>query len=416
MLKFQRCTKNPIISPNPKNDWEAKATFNPSVAKSKSYIYLLYRALSNKKKNNGIEMPVSSIGYKMSTDGINFSDCGQLIKPEKEWEKFGCEDPRITKLEDKYYIFYTALSKYPFQAKGIKIGLATTKSFDHLEKHLVTRFNSKAMAVFPERINGKIAALLTVDTDKPPAKICLAFFDDEAEIWSKDYWENWYKNLESHIIPLLESGQDHIELGAPPVKTKKGWLLFYSYIENYFSSSKVFTVKAVLMDKDLQKIIGKSDQALLLPEADYELKGRVPEIVFPSGGIKENGNIYLYYGAADNFGCMAHIKKDSLLNDLTKEKETVFLQPKTKNECFQRFSQNPIIKPRPEFKWEAKATFNPAAIYKNGKTHIIYRAMSQNNTSVLGYALTKDGVNIDQRSSCQFINLEKTLKKNQPGG
>jgi len=64
------------------------------------------------------------------------------------------------------------------EAESIKVGLAISKNLKTVEeKHLVTPFNAKAMALFPEKITGKIWAILTVHTDKPPAKICLASFD-----------------------------------------------------------------------------------------------------------------------------------------------------------------------------------------------------------------------------------------------
>ena len=62
-----------------------------------------------------------------------------------------------------------------------------------------------------------------------------------------------------------------------------------------------------------------------------------------------------------------------------------------------RFEGNPIISPLLEHPWESKATFNPAAIYEGGKVHIVYRAMSEDSTSVLGYASSKDGFFIDER-------------------
>ena len=97
-----------------------------------------------------------------------------MIAPEEDWERFGCEDPRVTKIDDKYYIFYTALSVYPFAAEGIKVAVAVTKDFKKIEeRHLVTPFNAKAMVLFPEKINGKYVALLTAHTDTPPVKICL---------------------------------------------------------------------------------------------------------------------------------------------------------------------------------------------------------------------------------------------------
>src|SRR5207245_2389050 len=133
---------------------------------------------------------------------------------------YGVEDPRITFLNGKYYIFYTALSMYPFTAYGIKIALAKTQDFKTFEKHPVTPFNAKAMALFPDLINGKLAALLTINTDIPPAKIAVAYFDREEDLWSPYYWEEWYENVNSHIIHLLRDIRDQVELGAPPIKTK----------------------------------------------------------------------------------------------------------------------------------------------------------------------------------------------------
>ena len=68
-------------------------------------------------------------------------------------------------------IYYTALSNYPFNADGIKIAVATTKDFKKIDtKRLITPFNAKAMTLFPEKINGKYVALLSVDTDSLPTK------------------------------------------------------------------------------------------------------------------------------------------------------------------------------------------------------------------------------------------------------
>ena len=56
-----------------------------------------------------------------------------------DWEKFGCEDPRITKIDNEYFVFYTALSDYPFIPSGIKIGLACFSDFSKApEKKLIT--------------------------------------------------------------------------------------------------------------------------------------------------------------------------------------------------------------------------------------------------------------------------------------
>lgn len=398
MVQFTRAKENPIITPVKSEGWQAVAAFNPSVVKVDDHFHLLYRALSTAENINGFHLPVSSIGYAKGIDGIFFNERRQIIEPEFDWERYGCEDPRVTYCNGKYYIFYTALSVYPFTAEGIRIAVSVTKDFKTFEKHEVTRFNSKAMALFPEKINGKYAAVLTVHTDLPPAKIALALFDREEDIWNENYWIEWYANLNQHVIPLLRDPQDHLEVGAQPIKTEKGWLLVYSYIENYFSENKRFLIEAALLDtQDPKKVMGRTREPLIFPEKEYELHGDVPNITFPSGALVENEKLYLYYGGADTTCCLAIGDINTLLEQLCAEEPVVFVESKWIGQSFHRFNGNPIIAPRPEFDWEAKATFNPAVIYENNKFHIVYRAMSLDNTSVFGYASSIDGVHIDER-------------------
>jgi beta-1,2-mannobiose phosphorylase / 1,2-beta-oligomannan phosphorylase len=412
MAFAKRFQENPLLSPEPKNDWEAEAVYNGCPIIDKKKFHLLYRALSSPYKIEDKELRVSSIGYAQSSDGINFSNRRQFIKPEKEWERFGCEDPRVTKLGGKYYIFYTALSGYPFNASNIKIGLAITKDFRKIEaKHPVTFFNSKAMALFPEKIGGKFAAILSVHTDSPPARNCLAFFDKESDIWSQQYWQKWYYSLyDDYTIPLNRGTKHLAEIGAPPIKTKDGWLLVYADIRNYHSPAPtVFGIEAVLLDlKNPSKIIGRTDDPLLVPAENYELEGKVPNIIFPSGALKMDGYLYIYYGAADTRVCAVKVPFEQLLEEIRNVgKRAVWLK---------RYPKNPILEPVAKNTWEAKAVFNPAAIYLEEKTHIIYRAMSYENTSVLGYASTKDGFSIDHRLDYPIYTPRESFEEKTKAG
>src|SRR3989344_7480525 len=69
---------------------------------------------------------------------------------------------------------------------------------------------------------------------------------------------------------------------------------------------------------------------------------------------------------------------------------------KKKGALLKRAVHNPIIAPR-LYPWESKATFNPAAFEASGKVHLVYRAIGDNDTSVLGYAASSDGYHIDER-------------------
>jgi beta-1,2-mannobiose phosphorylase / 1,2-beta-oligomannan phosphorylase len=145
MINLKRATENPLISPNKDNEWESVGAFNGCVVFVDGVYHMVYRALSDTKNLHGVDLQVSSIGYARSTDGIRFGERQKLISPTEDWEKFGCEDPRITYINGRYYIFYTALSLFPFRAEGIRNAVAITADFKTFEKHPVTIFNSKAM-------------------------------------------------------------------------------------------------------------------------------------------------------------------------------------------------------------------------------------------------------------------------------
>ncbi len=408
----ERFDKNPILAPDAKQSWEAEAVFNGCPAKKNGKIFLLYRAVSAPHYHTLAEtrLPVSDIGIAESKDGLNFSKRSKFIVPERNWERFGCEDPRITKLGNKYYTFYTALSAYPFRADGIRIGLAVSKDLKTIsEKHLVTPFNAKAMALFPEKINGKWWTILTVNTDKPPASICLASFDREEDLWSEALWQKWYGNFEKNSLPLRRTDRDQIEVGSPPLKTKDGWLLFYSYIQNYFSPHPLFRVEAVLLDlKNPTKIVARTDNPLLTPETYYEKTGRVQNIVFPSGAIAEKKRILLYYGSADTTCSVAFVSLPALMKSFDRAKES--------SQSLWMNEQN-IISPNSKNSWEAKATFNPGVVHLKNKIHLLYRAMGPDNTSVLGYARSNDGLRIDYRSkNPAYVPREPFESKLQPGG
>ncbi|MEK7584613.1 MAG: hypothetical protein AAB490_05185 [Patescibacteria group bacterium] len=381
------------MKPDSQIPWMASAAFNGCVVKDGRTFHLVYRAVSAPGEFDGVYMERSTIGYAESADGVHFHGHRQLIAPQEEWERYGCEDPRVTEIDGSFYIFYTALGTYPFSAEGIKVAVAVTKDFKTIEeRRLVTPFNAKAMVLFPEKIHGKYAVLFTMHTDMPPARICVALAGRIEDLWSHSFWRRWSDSLNEHILYLQRSEKDHVEVGAPPVLTRNGWLIIYSYIQNYFSPPPVFGIEAVLVHRrNPLRILGRSHTPLMTPEFEYEKYGKVPNIVFPTGALVHRGQLRVYYGAADTTCCVATAPVVSIAQIVrgTKKPEA----------DLHRFSGNPIIVPEPLHAWEAKAAFNPAAIYLGGKVHIVYRASSEDNTSVFGYASSKDGFSVDERLS-----------------
>ena len=396
MFVSKRSKHNPILVPDKDHFWEEFATFNLCPIKHRRKLFGFYRAISSV---DVLQNPrqASIIGITESGDGVNFKDRRPFIAPKEAWEKFGCEDPRVTYFEGSFYIFYTALSEYPFNANGIKVAVAISKDLKKIkERHLVTPFNAKAMTLFPKRINGKIVVMFSYHTDSPPTKMVFAKLDKIEELWSGEFWKKWERDVEENVFDLKRSPYDHTEVGAPPILTKYGWLVVYSHIQNYFSSpdnaGKIFGIEALLLDiKNPQNIIGRTKGPLLVPEESYELSGYVPDVIFPTGAIVDKNTLAIYYGAADTTVCLMRVNlKDLILTMHYKHRDDL---------NFKRFSGNPIISPIPKNDWESQATFNPAAIYLEGKIHILYRAMSSDNTSTFGYASTKNGTDIAERLS-----------------
>ena len=393
MYVIRRSSHNPLIAPQTDKQWESRATFNPSPVKKGSITHLLYRALG---RPDVLMTPagISTIGKALTLDGRHFQNRRQFIAPQEPWEKFGCEDPRATYFEGKYYIFYTALGGMPFGPGNIKVAVAVSSDLEEVEeRHLVTPFNAKAMTLFPERIGGKITVIFTAHTDEPPAHIAIAQCDKIEELWDLSFWEKWHAALPEHTLNPVRFGQDHVEVGSAPIKTKDGWLLFYSYIQNYFGGGeRVFGIEAMLLDlKKPQEIVAATHGPIMVPEEIYEKYGMVPGIVFPSGAmLQKDGRVDLYYGGADTVCARASLNLDDLLNALV---------PTRRVELVVRAKENPILKPVAEHPWEKRAVFNPAAIDLGGKVHLLYRAMGEDNTSVVGYAASKNGVKITEREA-----------------
>ena len=415
MFVVRRENHNPILSPRRDRPWEAQATFNPSALVEKDGTRIYYRALGNPDALQTPHAGVSSIGTAFAEDGTHFHSRTQVIAPSEDWDRFGCEDPRATFFEGKYYVFYTALGGFPFGPDNIKVAVAVgDHANEFTEKHLVTPFNAKAATLFPERINGDVVLLLTAHTDwtaeHPRPTIAFARAKNVEDFWDPHFWEDWHAHLPDHALPELRRVDgDHLEVGATPLLTDYGWLLIYSYIEDYYDEHKrVFSVEAALLDKnDPQKLIARTE-ALLVPEEIYEQYGLVPNIVFPTAATISGTLLEIWYGAADTTCAKASVPLTDLLDTLA---------PALQKASFVRAKENPILLPQGTG-FESRDVFNAAAIDVGGKAHILYRAMDEMNTSRVGCAISNDGIHIDERLADPIYSPRADFenKKGSPTG
>ncbi len=304
-MKLQRYDKNPILTPG-ENWWENKFVFNPGATLYNGKIVLLYRA-------QGADH-ISRFGLALSEDGFNFE---RFSEPAVDadgvdpYERLGIEDPRITRIGEIYYIFYTAASVYTaLEAKvkrvfpdpsrppwRIRTCLLTTKDFKRFDRHGVVfkEVDTKDSALFPEKIGGKFVLIHRVYPD-----MNLSFSEDLT---------NW--NDYQPFIQVRPGSWDSERLGsgAPPVKTEKGWLLLYHGVDH----QHIYRLGLLLLDlKDPTKILYRSSEPIFEPVEDFEKEGQVPNVVFSAGWVEKEDKFLVYYGAADKVIAVASLKKKDL--------------------------------------------------------------------------------------------------------
>jgi predicted GH43/DUF377 family glycosyl hydrolase len=321
--------------------FENEGVLNPAVIAGDNCIHIFYRAVS---KGN-----YSSIGYCKLKDPLSIEERSDtpVIFPQFDYESHGTEDPRIVKIDDLYYLTYTAydginalgalaISKdiKKWEKQGIIAPQICYKDFSHLAeakgkintKYL--RFNErkqnlgkegskiliwdKNLIFFPRRINGKLNFLHRVRPD-----IQIVAIDDLKEL-TPEFWQNYFLHLDEQIV--LSSKHKHevsyIGGGCPPIETEYGWLLIYHGVHDTVKGY-VYTACAALLDlQNPQKEIARLPYALFRPEYEWELKGEVNNVCFPTGSVLVDDTLYIYYGAADEQIACATVSLYALLKEL----------------------------------------------------------------------------------------------------
>ncbi len=289
-MKLKRYQGNPILKPKVENEWESRLIFNPAAIYHNGLFHLFYRAMGADD--------ISRIGYAVSLDGFNFFRLDKpVFVPEGRLETRGCEDPRIVRLEDKFYMTYTAYSQ-----EGVRVAVASTANFISWKRLgvIFPEINNKDAVLFPEKIEGRYV-MFHRPMDEKPLSIWIAYSQNLVK------WEGYKK-----VMAPRAGSWDEVTIGAscPPLKTEKGWLLIYHGVDE----SATYRLGVALFDlKNPEKLLYRHPEPILAPEEDYELRGDVNRVVFGCGACEVEGTYFIYYGGADRVVCVATIEKEKLL-------------------------------------------------------------------------------------------------------
>jgi predicted GH43/DUF377 family glycosyl hydrolase len=279
--EIERVTENPILSPSNKA-WESKDLFNPTTIEVNGKIALLYRA----EDSTGIGdwNGTSRIGLAWSEDGVHFKKEEEpVLFPTESYEQpGGCEDPRIVKILDKFYLTYTA-----YDGKIARLCLASSKDLYSWTKHgpLFPELGwTKAGVIVPQKINEKY----------------YMYFGDHG-IWlaSSDDLINWQLEQESHVLQLRPNMFDSkiTETGPTPIVTDNGILLVYNGAGKEFIYQ---TGYAYFSKEQPENLLYRSSEPFFSPTAVSEKTGQVANVVFVEGLTFFKDKWFMYYGMADS--------------------------------------------------------------------------------------------------------------------
>jgi predicted GH43/DUF377 family glycosyl hydrolase len=338
--------KQGILLRKTTHSFECEGVLNPAVIKVGHTIHLFYRAVA---KDN-----YSTIGYCTLSSPLVVKERSDkpILFPQADYELQGIEDPRIVDIEGTYYLSYTAYDGVNalgamatskdlihWEKQGIIVPQITYEEFNHftevvgsLNKKYI-RFNEhqkshekqdrqiflwdKNLIFFPRKINNKFCFMHRI---KPDIQIVVSV-ENLADL-NKDFWLNYFHQFDDYIVlsPKYDHEVSYIGSGCPPIETKAGWLLIYHGVHDTINGY-VYSACAALLDlENPQKEIARLPYPLFFPEKEWELKGEVNNVCFPTGTVLIEDILYIYYGAADERIAVASLNIEELLVELALNK------------------------------------------------------------------------------------------------
>jgi predicted GH43/DUF377 family glycosyl hydrolase len=251
---------------------------------------------------------ISHLRIARSADGIHFTvDPAPALSSATIYEAFGIEDPRITLLDGRYWINYTAVSSH-----GIATALASTADFTTFERHgVIFSPPNRDVTIFPERIGSRYVAL-----HRPmPAGL------GEPAIWVASSPDLLAWGGHRLVATARPHGWDDVKVGGGAVpfrvrtRSRDAWLAVYHGVSG---SPHVYALGALLLDaSDPARVIARSREPILSPEAPYECEGFFGGVVFSCGLLAEGDLVRIYYGAADGVTAVADLSLEEILAGLS---------------------------------------------------------------------------------------------------
>lgn len=300
-MKLERYIHNPILLPDPTSDWETYNVFNPAVIYDNGLFHMWYRA-------QGLDW-VSRIGYACSEDGVHWNRLRQpVMSPQDGSDSRGLEDPRVLKIDDVFYMTYTAYGReysaaQPTHAGGGILPMVARSTNGIVWERLgpiVRGEDNKDHVLFPRKIAGRYVAF-----HRRWPRIWLAYSDDLLT-WREE-------DMQPVFGPRPDNDWDYKSVGGNgvPIETSEGWLSFY----HGYNQDHVYHFGVCLLDlDDPSKVLRRPSSAVFWPTELWELRGDVPNVVFSCANPLVGEQVYVYYAGGDHVIGLATCQLADLLD------------------------------------------------------------------------------------------------------
>lgn len=245
---------------------------------------------------------LSHLRLAWSDDGITFvPDETPTLEGAGEYETYGVEDCRVSRIDDRFVLTYTAVSD-----RGVAAGCISTEDWKAFTREgVMLPPHNKDVAIFEEQVGGRYICL-----HRPSG---LGLGGNNIWIASSPDRVHWgeHKCLIRARPGMWDS--ERIGAGCAPIRTDKGWLEIYHGADD----EGRYCLGALLLDTDdPTRVLARSDEPIMEPAAPYEQKGFYGNCIFTNGHVVDGDTIRLYYGASDLVICGATLSVDAILATL----------------------------------------------------------------------------------------------------
>jgi predicted GH43/DUF377 family glycosyl hydrolase len=343
----RRFAENPLLRPTDiqpsRPDWRVECLLNPGVFRFNGKTYLLVRVAERPPQREGfVSFPVLSESGEarvlefsrtdpkldlsdprvLRYDGVHYlttlshlrmftSDDGIRFRQDPAYpplhghgayETFGIEDCRVSRLDDVFYLTYTAVSP-----NGVGMAMRSTRNWKEFHEHgLIFPPHNKDCALFEEKIGGRYFALHRPSSPEIGGNYIWLAQSPDLLHWGK------HACLARTRAGMWDSNR--VGAGAAPIRTPAGWLEIY----HGANEKQRYCLGALLLELEQPwKVIARSKEPIMEPNAPYEKTGFFGNVVFTNGHLANDDSVTIYYGASDSVICGTRFTTAEILKSLT---------------------------------------------------------------------------------------------------